>query len=246
VRTRAGGCPSCGWGDRIHGELLKLSFALDPKTVKNIMRRHHLPPAPVRGTSSWRTFLSHYKQQMLACDFFTVETLWLKALYVLFFIELNTRRVYLAGCTDHPNSAWVTQQARQLTWQLAEMRTEREPLRYLIHDHDTKFTRSFDAVFEVEGMEIILTPCHTPQANAIAERWVRSVRQEALVPIVVLGQRHLRRVLVEYVDFYNRARPHQGIEQDMPIPRSLGVMDGPIGRREVLGGILHDYSPQAA
>jgi hypothetical protein len=107
------------WGsERIHGELVKLGFVLDPKTVRNVMKRHHLPPSPKRGASSWRTFVNHYKQQMLACDFLTVETVWLQTLYVLFFIELGTRRVYLAGITEHPNSAWVTQQARQLTWQL--------------------------------------------------------------------------------------------------------------------------------
>jgi len=235
------------WGfDRIHGELLKLGFQLDPKTVKNVMRRHHLLPAPQRGASSWCTFLGHYKHQMLACDFFTVETLRLHTVYVQFFIELGTRRVYLAGGTEHPDSAWIAQQARQLTWQLADARAGLEPLRFLIHDHDPKFTPSFDAVFAAEGMEIVLTPCHAPRANAIAERWIRSVRQEALDPLIVLGQWHLRHVLVEYVDFYNRARPHQGIEQGTPIRRPAYATEGPIGRREVLGGVLHDYFRQAA
>ncbi len=183
---------------------------------------------------------------MLACDFFTVETLWLKTLYVLLFIELNTRRVYLAGCTEHPDAAWVTQHARQLTWQLADERAGCEPLRYLIHDRDSKFPQAFDAVFEAEGLKIVLTPRHIPQANAYAERWVRSVRQEALDPIVVLGQRHLHQVLAEYVDFYNRGRPHQGIEQQTPIPRPACVRAGSIARRDVLGGVLHDYYRQAA
>jgi transposase InsO family protein len=235
------------WGyDRIQGELLKLGFTLDPTAVKNVMKRHHLPPAPQRGVSSWRTFLSHCRHPMLACDFFTVETLWLKTIYVLFFIELNTRRVYLAGCTDHPDSAWVAQQARQLTWTLGEARGDAEPLRFLIHDHDTKFGAAFDTVFATEGMEIVLTPCQTPQANAVAERWVRSVRQECLDPIVVLGQRHLRNVLIEYVDFYNRARPHQGIQQHTPLAQPARPPQGVIHRREVLGGLLHDYFRQAA
>jgi len=235
------------WGyDRIHGELVKLGFTLDPTTVKHVMKRHHLLPAPQRGASSWRTFLGHYKHQMLACDFFTVETLWLDTLYVLFFIELKTRRVYFAGCTDQPDSAWVTQQARQLTWQLGEARADAEPLRFLIHDHDTRFTAAFDAVFGAQGMEIVLTPCQAPQANAFAERWVRSVRQECLDPIVVLGQRHLRSALIEYVDFYNHTRPHQGIQQHAPIPRAACPTTGSIGRREVLGGLLHDYIRQAA
>ncbi len=132
------------------------------------MKRHHLPPAPQRDASSWRTFLGHDKHQRLACDFFTIETLCLKTIYVLFFIELNTRRVYLAGCTDRPDSAWVTQQARQLTWQLGEAHAGAEPLRFLIHNHDAKFTTAFDTVFTSEGMEIVLTPCQAPQANAFA------------------------------------------------------------------------------
>jgi transposase len=105
------------WGyDRIAGELRKLGITLDPTTVKNILERHGIPPAPQRGKSNWRTFLKHYQQQMLACDFLTVETLGLRTVYILFFIELGTRRVHLAGCTAHPDQAWVTQQARQLTW----------------------------------------------------------------------------------------------------------------------------------
>ena len=104
--------------DKIHGELLKLGYTLDPSTVRNVMRRHHLPPAPKRGRSSWRTFLKHYRAQMLACDFFTIETVTLQTLYVLFFIELGTRRVHLAGCTTNPDSTWVSQQARQLVWEL--------------------------------------------------------------------------------------------------------------------------------
>jgi hypothetical protein len=148
----------------------------------------------------------------------------------------------------------VTQQARQIAWQLGEARTGAEPLRFLIHDHDTKFTAAFDTVFAAEGMEIVLTPYQAPRANAFADdrrerqrqRWVRSVRQECLDPIVVLGQRHLRSVLTEYIDFYNRARPHQGIQQQRPIASPARPTTGAIGRREVLGGLLHDYFRQAA
>jgi transposase InsO family protein len=183
---------------------------------------------------------------MLAADFFTVDTLWLQTLYVLFFIEVDSRRVYVAGCTDKPDSAWVTQQARQLTWQLAEERAGRQPLCFLIHDHDTKFTHDFDTVFAAEGMEIVLTPLHAPQANAIAERWVRTIRHECLDPIVLLGQRHLHRVLVEYSDFHNRARPHQGLQQHTPIARPACPKEGPIDRREVLGGLIHDYCRRVA
>src|SRR5258706_4307460 len=143
--------PRMGHG-KIHGELLKLGYSLDPSTVRNVMRRHHLPPAPKRGRSSWRTFLNHYRTQMLACDFFTLGTVTLQTLYGLFFIELGTRRVHLTGCTAHPDSAWVTQQARQFVWELADTV---QPMCFLIHDHDTKFTASFDQVFVSEGIEIV-------------------------------------------------------------------------------------------
>src|SRR5260221_11547858 len=175
------------WGsERIHGELVKLGFAIDPKTVRNVMKRHHLPPSSQRSARSWRPFLNHYKQHMLACDFLTVDTVWLQTLYLLFFIELGTRRVYLAGITDHPNSVWVTQQARQLTWQLQTDRPGAEPLRFLIHDHDGKFSAAFDTVFVAEKMDIVFTPPQTSQANAFPERWVRTVCTECIAQLLIL------------------------------------------------------------
>ncbi len=154
---------------------------------------------------------------MLACDFFTVETLYLQTLYVLFFIELGSRRVHLAGCTTNPDKAWVTQQARQLVWQLND---DGPSMHFLIHDRDTKFTTDFDQVFISEGMEIVQMPFRAPKANAIAERWVRSVRQECLDHVLILNQRHLIHVLKEYTTYYNGVRPHQGINQQTPIPFS--------------------------
>lgn len=233
--------PRMGY-DKIQGELLKLGFVVDPTTIKNVLRRHRLLPAPQRGRSSWRTFLNHYRQQMLACDFFTVETLHLQTLYVLFFIELGSRRVHLAGCTTHPDTAWVTQQARQFVWQLDESSI---PMRFLIHDRDSKFTTSFDQVFVSEGIDIVRTPFRAPRANAVAERWVRSVRQECLDHLLILNQRHLIRVLKEYIDYYNVSRPHQGLDQQVPIPRPRSSQ-GVIRCRDVLGGILHDYYRDAA
>jgi transposase InsO family protein len=228
--------------DKIQGELLKLGYSLDPGTIKNVLRRHRLLPAPQRGRSSWRIFLNHYRHQMLACDFFTIETLRLETLYVLFFIELGSRRVHFAGCTASPDSVWVTQQARQLVWHLAD---EGHPTHFLIHDRDTKFPASFDTVFVSEGIDIIRTPFRTPKANAVAERWVRSVRQECLDHLLILNQRHLTRVLTEYTTYYNFARPHQGLEQQAPIPYSC-TGRGEIHCRDVLGGILHDYYREAA
>lgn len=188
--------------------------------------------------------------QVLACDFFTVETIRLQTLYVLFFIELGTRKVHLAGCTAHPTSAWVTQQARNIVWNIQEKALHRSPVRFLIHDRDAKFTASFDAVFASDGITIIRTPYRAPNANAYAERWVRTVREECLDHLLILGERHLRRVLTEYIEYYNHRRAHQGIGQQIPVTpseepgakeQSVIVTRGPIHRRDVLGGIIHDY-----
>src|SRR5258706_1361006 len=233
--------PSIGL-TKIEDELLKLGYVVDRTTIRNVMRRHHLPPAPQRGRSSWRTFLNHYRTQMLACDFFTVETVTLQTVYVLFFIEMGSRRVHLAGCTTTPNSGWVTQQARQFLWCLGD---ESSSMRFLMHDHDTKFTAAFDNVFVSEGFEIVLTPFRAPKANAVAERWVRSVRQECLDHLLILNQRHLWKVVTEYTHYYTTARPHQGIPHQAPSPFQP-TRKGPIRRRDILGGIIHDYYRNAA
>lgn len=220
-----------------------------------MLKRHHIPAAPQRKrkSSTWRSFLGHYADHMLGCDFFTVETTRLKILYILFFIELGTRRVHLTGCTAHPTSEWVTQQARKLMEDLrgiGDTQDSRDgdlptPIRFLIHDRDTRFTSSFDVVFNSEGVESMLTPYRCPKANAFAERWVRTVREECLDRVLIISQAHLRRVLQEYIRYYNHRRPHQGIDQQIPIPRSLRqegtVKRRDISRKEVLGGIIHDY-----
>jgi len=236
--------PGLGF-EKIQGELLKLGYDVSISTVRAVFARHHIPPAPERDRahSNWRTFLNHYRTQMLTCDFFTIETVFLKTVYILFFIDVGTRRVYLAGCSQHPDSAWVTQQARQLTWQLQEQNSHKL---FLIHDRDTKFTASFDTVFASEGVEVVLTPYHAPNANAFAERWIRSVRHECLDQLLILNETHLRRVLIEYGDYYNQSRPHQGLQQRAPIPFQRRSDDGPVYRRDVLGGIIHDYWRQAA
>ena len=149
----------------------------------------------------------------------------------------------MAGCTAQPDSAWVTQQARQILWQFQD---REQCLRFLIHDRDTKFTRAFETVFAAEGIETVLTPYHAPNANAFAERWIRSVRQECLDRLFIINQVHLRRVLREYVDYYNTARPHQGLDQQAPISFPSGPVTGTIVCRNVLGGILLDYRRQVA
>lgn len=244
--------PRWGYG-KIEGELLKLGYNVGRSSVRNVLKHRHVPPSPQRSKqgTSWRYFLGHYASQMLACDFFTVETIRLKTLYVFFFIELVTRRVHFAGCTAHPTSAWVTQQARNVAWTIGDIQDTGDrqlPVRFLIHDRDTKFTCSFDTVFASEGIETILTPYRSPRANAyaFAERWVRTVREECLDRLLILNQEHLLQVLTEYVRYYNGRRPHQGIGQFTPILLSekrvaTPAMRDPVSRRDVLGGVIHDY-----
>ncbi len=236
--------PSWGYS-KLHGELLKLGYTIGRSTVRDILKRQHIAPAPERAKNggSGSTLLSHYGAQILATDFFTVETAWLKTRHALFFIEIGSRRVHFAGCTEQPTAEWVTQQARQLTWTLQD---ERKSMRFLIHDRDAKFPRSFDSVLASEGIEILRTPYRTPVANAFAERWVRSVREEVLDKLLIMNQAHLQRVLTEYVAYFNQARPHQGIEQRCPIPIERGKRSGAVKRRDVLGGIIHNYYRDAA
>jgi transposase len=234
-----------GWGnERIEGELLKLGYDISDETVANILRRHGIPPLPERETSpSWRHLMTHYKDQLLACDFFTIDTLFLHTLYVLIFIEIGSRRVHFAGCTAHPDNAWITQQARQVMWEL----DEREPaIHFLIRDNDKKFSHAFDTVFRSAGMHVIPIPHHAPNANAYAERWIRSVREECLDKVLIINQAHLRRVMREYIAFFNTARPHQGIDQQIPVPPASRATSGPVRCRKVLGGIIHDYYRDAA
>ncbi|HSH82272.1 MAG TPA: integrase core domain-containing protein [Herpetosiphonaceae bacterium] len=235
-----------GWGySKLHGELLKLGYDIGRSTIRDVLKRKRVPPAPKRTHqgSSWRTFLGHYKEQILACDFFTVETAWLQTLYVLFWIELGSRRVHLAGCTSEPTAAWVTQQARQLSWDLHESTVS---ARFLIRDRDAKFLGSFDTVLKSEGITIIQTPYQAPKANAFAERWIRTVREECLDRVLIVNERHLRHVLRDYIAYYNYARPHQGISQQCPVPGERRPADGPVRCRDVLGGIIHDYYRAAA
>jgi putative transposase len=230
---------------RLHGELAKLGFTVGRSTIRDILKRRHVPPAPERERrgSTWRQFLARHRHQIVACGFFTCETLFLKALYVLFFIELGTRKVHLAGCTAHPTAAWVTQQARRLSWQIQE---DALPRRFLIRDRDTKFSAGFDAIFRSERVEIVRIPHRSPRANAVAERWVDTVRREYLDHLLILNERHLGRVLSTFVASYNARRPHQGLQQQCPVPSITESDGGRIARRDVLVGIIHDYYRDAA
>jgi putative transposase len=231
------------WGyPRIAGELLKLGLRVSPSSVRRILLAAGLEPAPRRIGPSWQQFLRQQAASMLACDFFTVETISLRRYYVLFFIELQTRRVHLAGCTTNPTGAWVTQQARNLSFTGLFNR-----IRYLVHDRDSKFTAAFDEVFHSEGIRVIETPIRAPQANAFAERFVRTVRAECLDWLLILGRRHLEHTLRVYTTHYNCERPHRALELQPPevIERSAPAAHT-IERRDLLGGLIHEYQPAAA
>ena len=231
------------WGyQRIVGELKGLGIVVSATTVRTWLRAAGLGPAGTRGGMTWREFVRAHRRSMLAVDFFTVETIWLQQLYVLFFIELGSRRVHVAGCTPHPSAPWVTQQARQLTWTLAERPAS---CRFLIRDRDQKFTASFDDVFRGSGLEIIRTPFRAPQANGVAERFVRTARSECLDWLLILNHRHLERVLDVFVEHYNGHRPHRALGLAPPRPARSGVAtacgEARIQRRDRLGGVVHEY-----
>jgi len=233
------------WGCvRIQGELRKLGILIGATTIRSILRRAGVGPAPRRDGPTWTEFLRAQAEGTWACDFFTVETAWLRTLYVLFFIELGSRRVHVAGVTAHPESAWVTQQGRNLA-----IAGELDNVRYLVRDRDSKFTRSFDDVFRTEDATVIRTPVRAPRANAFAERFVRTVRAECLDRTLILSQRHLHRVLRRYVRHYNDERPHRGLHLETPAlkPRPTATPSPQrIRRRDVLGGLIHEYWADAA
>src|SRR5262245_57937110 len=216
------------WGHRrICGELVKLGFRVSPTSIRRLLAQARLEPAPRRAGQSWREFLRSQAAGIIACDFFTVETLLLRRFYVLFFIEHASRRVWLAGCTRNPTGEWVTQQARNLGLDFSE-----SGVRFLIRDRDSKYSGTFDQIFRSEGIRIVKTPVRAPKANAIAERFVRTLRSECQDWLLILNRRHLEHVLRVYVDHYNRERPHRSLHLTAP------MAEGPtLGRRGSLGDI---------
>jgi transposase InsO family protein len=232
------------WGYlRIVGELRKLGVTVSATSVRNVLRRHRLKPAPRRSGPTWGEFLRAQASGTLACDFFHVDTITLRRLYVLFFIDLEHRKVFLAGVTEHPIGSWVTQQARNLAMTLED---EGRVVNFLIRDRDTKFVGPFDEVMTSIGARVIKTPVRAPRANAFAERFVGTARRECLDWLLIRNERHLERVLEEFVEHYNAARPHRGIDLEVPIPYvSQNPLDDSmnITRVDRLGGVFCASTP---
>jgi len=232
------------WGHRrICGELAKLGFRVSPTSIRRLLAQARLEPAPRRSGPSWRDFLHAQAANIVACDLFTVDSLFLRRYYALFFIAHGNRHVWLAGCTANPTGAWVTQQARNLGLDFSD-----QGMRFLIRDRDSKYSGPFDEVLRSEGIRIVKTPVRAPKANAIAERFVRTIRSECLDWLLILNRRHLEGVLHVYVDRYNRERPHRALELRPPDldERRQRPLEGEIRRRDRLGGLIHEYHRAAA
>jgi transposase InsO family protein len=238
------------WGyDRIVGALANLGYTLSDQTVGNILKRHGLPPAPERKTTTtWKEFIRTHMEVLVATDFFTAEvwtTAGLVTYYVLFFIHLASRKVYVAGVTPHPDERWMVQIARNVTMEEWGFLA---PDQYLIHDRDTKFCAAFQHIIDETGVKRVVLPPRSPNLNAYAERWVRSVKDEALSRMILFGEASLRHVLTHYVAHFHHERNHQGKDNVLLFPAACQDTErkGPIECRERLGGLLKYYTRKAA
>ena len=221
-----------------------MGVVIAPSIVWAILKRHGIDPSPRRSGPTWGEFLATQAKGLMACDFFHVDTVLLRRLYVLVFIHHDRRLVRIAGITSNPVASWVTQQARNLSMDLTD---RANALKFLIRDRDTKYTASFDAVFAADGASVITTPVRAPSANAICERVVGTIRRECLDPMFILGRRHLEAVLAEYVEHYNAHRPHRSLSQRAPcaLDTALALIGDAdlarLRRADRLGGLIHEY-----
>jgi putative transposase len=236
--------PSWGY-DRIVGALANLGHVVSDQTIGNILRRHGVAPAPKRSqNTNWKNFIAAHMAVLAGVDFFTVEVLTWRGLatyYVLFFLNLETRRVSLAGITRHPTETWMEQMARNA---IDEASGHLRQHRYVLHDRDTKFCASFRAMLATGNVKCLALPPRSPNLNAFAERWVRSVKQECLSRMILFGEGSLRRALTEFVEYYHAERNHQGKGNLLLFP-SIKISKRAFGstlKRQRLGGLLNYYS----
>jgi putative transposase len=240
-------CENQTWGyQRIQGELLKLGHRVGASTIRRILKRRRIPPAPLRATdTSWRRFLRAQASTMLAVDFFHVDcAIALKRIYVFFALEVGSRYVHILGATSHPTGAWATQQARNL---LMDLDDRAASFRFLVRDRAGQFSTAFDAVLAGAGINTVRIPPRCPRANCFAERFVLTVRTELTDRILILGERHLRTVLARYAAHYNGQRPHRALRLRPPRPDHpvLDLDCQRIRRRPVLGGLISEYEHAA-
>ena len=234
-----------GWGyDRIVGALANLGHDVSAPTVGNVLKRHGIAPAPKRSQStSWKDFISAHLAVLAGTDFFTVEVLTWRGLatyYVLLFLHLETRRVTLGGITRHPTEAWMTQMARNA---VDEKSGGLRVCRYLLHDRDAKFCAAFGEVLRSEGVGCLRLPPQSPNLNAYAERWVRSVKEQCLSRLILFGEGALHRALTQFIEHFHLERNHQGKGNVLLLPAAPATKSGGrIGCRERLGGLLRYYS----
>ena len=241
---------NCSWGyDRIVGAPANLGYTVSAQTVGNILKPHGIPPAPERKTTTtWKEFIRTHLDVLVATDFFTVEVWMLGGLvtyYVLFFLHLGSRKVHVAGVTPHPDTRWMLQMARNVT---KEQWGFLAPGQYLIHDRDAKFCAAFQQIIDNAGVERVVLPPRSPNLNAYAERWVRSVKDEVLSRMILFGEGSLWHVLNESVDHYHRERNHQGKDNVLlfPVTGQGSEREGLTQCRERLGGLLKYYHRDAA
>jgi putative transposase len=234
------------WGyRRVHGELAGLGYQLGASTVWKILNAAGIDPAPRRAGPSWTQFLRAQAHGILACDLLHLDTISLHRLYVFFVIEHATRRVHILGVTAHPTAAWLTQQARNL---LMDLEDAGRRFRFLVRDRDTKFNTAFDTVFTTIDIKVIKTPVQAPRANAIAERFVGSIRRELLDRILIINQHHATAVLRQYERHYNDHRPHRTLGQAAPLrplPEHTTTELQRVLRRDRFGGLIHEYQQVA-
>ena len=231
------------WGyRRVHGELSRLGYRVAPSTVWKLLRSAGVDPTPNRTGPTWAQFIRTQAKAIIATDFCCVDTVTLRRLHILFFIEVDSRRVHLAGITTNPTGPWTTQAARNLLMGLEDR------FRFVIHDSAGQYSPTFDTVFAGAGITPITTPPRAPMANTYAERWVRTLRHELLDRTLIWNQQQLRRLLDEYLEHYNSHRPHRSLDQRAPTDEAVLVDIGTgrtIRRDTTCAGLINEYRSAA-